>query len=110
MAIDFNKLNDPEWRAKVRAEEDAKQALLKEREDKLRQAVHTGLDQYERLSEKERSLIDSVRYRLNTFGLVSEAQEKWLMEIAARVDPSKEEQPSQAKGLLGRLRPKSPGM
>ncbi len=110
MAIDFSKMNDPEWQAKVRAEADAKQALQEEREAKLRQAVHTGLDQYESLSEKERSLINSVRYRLNTFGLVSEAQEKWLMEIAARIDPAKDAQPAQGKGLLGRFRPKTPGM
>lgn len=82
--VDFAKLRDPEWQAKFRAEQEAEQARIEARDKMLRAAVELGLQRDEHLNEKERSLVRNCRMRLNTFGSVTEAQEKWLLDIAAR--------------------------
>lgn len=82
--VDFAKLRDPEWQAKFRAEQAAEQDRIEARDKKLRAAVELGLQRDEHLNEKERSLVRNCRMRLNTFGSVTEPQEKWLLDIAAR--------------------------
>jgi hypothetical protein len=83
--VDFAKLRDPEWQAKHRAEREAEQAKLEAHEKKLRAAVELGLQVDESLTEAERSLVRNCRMRLNTFQHVTEKQEKWLLDIAARM-------------------------
>lgn len=83
--LDFDRLNDPEWQAKVRAErlreEEAREAL----ERRHRQALDICLDAFESLSESERSLVRNCRMRLNSYLMLSAAQAKWLLDIEKRV-------------------------
>lgn len=86
--LDFSKLLDPEWQALVRAEREAEEAQREARETLLRRAIDVCLDGYEdELSEQERSLVRSVRHKLNTFGIPSQPQERWLLDIAERLQP-----------------------
>lgn len=82
--VDFTKLNDPVWREARRLEREAEEAKREAHDKKLRAAVELGLQRDEHLTEKERSLVRNCRMRLNTFGTVTEPQEKWLLDIAAR--------------------------
>lgn len=82
--VDFKKLNDPVWRAEVRAKEDARQALEEARDAKLRTMINTCRDHFEELSSSERSLVLSCHTRLATFDVISEKQEIWLTDIAKR--------------------------
>lgn len=84
MPLDFKKLMDPEWSAKVRRELEAEQAKAQERDKMLRDYVDTALDHYEQLTERERDFVRSCRTRLNTYVSLSEPQEKWMRDIAAR--------------------------
>jgi hypothetical protein len=83
--VDFSKLNDPAWREARRLEREAAEAKQEAHDKKLRAAVELGLMLDESLNEKERSLVRNCRMRLNTFQAVTEAQEKWLLDIAARM-------------------------
>lgn len=85
MAIDFAKLLDPAYQAELRAEREAEQAKREAHDKKLRHALDCCLDHYETLTSKEQSFVASVRGRLNVFG-VSEAQEKWLLDIEHRIN------------------------
>lgn len=82
MPIDFAKLNDPDFIAKCRAEDEARSAA----EAKQREAVNLCLEHntFESLSANERSLVRSCQHKLNTFGIISEKQEDWLFSIAKR--------------------------
>lgn len=82
--VDFSKLLDPEWQASARKEREEAQSLHEAHERKLRAAVELCLIVSESLHESERSLVRNCRMRLNSFQAVSEKQEKWLLDIAAR--------------------------
>lgn len=83
--IDFKKLNDPEWQAKVRAEREKEEAEREAIEKRHREAVDTCMEAYDSLSEKERSLVRNCRTRLNTYLMLSDPQVKWLLDIESRV-------------------------
>ena len=83
--LDFEKLRDPAWQEKVRKEREEESARLEAHEKALRDLVHRCDQYWETLQAKDRSLVNSVRHKLNTFGIVSEAQEKWLRDIAGRL-------------------------
>jgi hypothetical protein len=82
--VDFAKLRDPEWQAKVRQEREAEEAQREAHDKKLRAAVELCMMKSEDLAENERSLVRNCRMRLNTYQAVSEKQEKWLLDVALR--------------------------
>jgi hypothetical protein len=83
--VDFTKLNDPAWREKMRLEREAEQAKAAAHEKVLRRALNVCLEACETLPSNERSLVRNCQQRLNTYLPLSEKQEKWLLDIAARV-------------------------
>lgn len=85
--IDFEKLRDPAWQEECRKKREAEEAAATAKERQLRAAVRVCLDSVDSLSDKERSLVNSVNGRLNSFLLVSEKQEKWFLDIASRFSP-----------------------
>ncbi len=85
MPLDFSKLNDPAWKEKMRLEREAEDAAREALELKLREALDVCLAELETLAENERSLVRNCRTRLNTYLLPSEKQQKWLLDIAARL-------------------------
>jgi hypothetical protein len=87
MPLDFTKLNDPAWREKMRLEREAEEAKVEALERKLRDALEICLPAIETLSETERSLVRNCRTRLNMYLLPSDKQQKWLLDIAARLQP-----------------------
>ncbi|MBK3780408.1 hypothetical protein G3A43_09175 [Paraburkholderia aspalathi] len=82
--VDFKKLMDPAHQEQMRIEREAEQARAEEHEKKLRGWLNTVDEHVEELAEKERSFIRNCRFRLNSFLLLSEPQEKWLKDIAAK--------------------------
>jgi len=86
--IDFSKLMDPEHQAKVRREQEAAAAAAQALEEKHRSWLRVLVDKDEQLSSRERSFIRSCEYRLNTGVPLSEPQEKWLCDLAARFSSS----------------------
>lgn len=84
--LDFKKLTDPAFIEQSRLEREAEDRAREAHEKRLRDMVEACL-QDERLTEKEASLARSVRMRLNMYLLPSEAQEKWLTDIARRLAP-----------------------
>lgn len=84
--LDFTKLNDPEWQAEVRAEEQAKQAIVEAHDKVLRDVLSLLRDRdvYDTLPQNERSLVNSCSSRVYAYTALSEAQEKWLFDIARR--------------------------
>lgn len=85
--IDFEKLRDPAWQEEYRKKREAEEAAATAKERQLRAAIRICLDSVDSLSDKERSLVNSTNSRLNSFLLVSEKQEKWLLDIASRFTP-----------------------
>lgn len=83
--VDFSKMLDPEWQAQRRREREEDEARRDAHDKKLRAAVELCLMVVEDLAENERSLIRNCRMRLNTYQVVSDKQEKWLLDIATRV-------------------------
>lgn len=83
--VDFAKMLDPEWQAQRRLEREKEEVLREAHDKKLRAAVELCLIVCEGLPANERSLVRNCRMRLNTYVTVSAAQEKWLLDIAARV-------------------------
>jgi hypothetical protein len=84
MAIDFKKMMDPEFQAQVRREQEEAAARAKAHEEKLRGWLNTALAQLEELPQRERGFVRSCQHHLNTSGVLTEPQEKWLSDIAAR--------------------------
>lgn len=85
MAIDFARLNDPAVRAQVRAEREEQERKQAAKDAEIKALLEKCLDVYEQLEERERSFILSCRTRIYTYLPLSEAQEKWLRDIAARL-------------------------
>ncbi|KVP75257.1 hypothetical protein WJ96_05735 [Burkholderia ubonensis] len=83
--IDFKKLNDPKWQAQVRKEREEREAKAEAHEKMLRRELNLCLEADETLAQNERSLVRNCQHRLNTGALLSEPQEKWLLDIAKRV-------------------------
>jgi hypothetical protein len=86
--VDFSKLRDPEWQAQARREREEAEALREAHDKKLKAAVELCLIASESLAENERSLVRNCRMRLNTYQAVSDKQEKWLLDIAAKLRSS----------------------
>ncbi len=82
--IDFTKLNDPEYKAKLKAERDAEDAKQEALDKEISEKLSVLEEHIEQLSDKERSFFRSVRRR---YGL-SGPQKKWLDDIAARFHPN----------------------
>jgi len=104
--IDFEKLRDPVWQAKYRAEREAEEARIEAHDNALRAALNTCLDHREELPANERSLISSVQYRMNSFQSVTEPQEKWLFDITNRLKGVAQEPKHVPLGLFSRLKNK----
>lgn len=83
--LDFKALRDPEVQARLRAEREEDERKREEKDKELQGMLDRCLDAYEGLSERERSFIRSCRTRMGTYLPLSEAQEKWLRGIAARL-------------------------
>src|SRR5690606_6203923 len=88
MPIDFKKLNDPEFRAKVRAEEEAR-AAAERRIDQMVEALdlltYDSQDEAPNpLSEKETQFVRSLRVKRMQFFPTSEKQLAWLESLHAR--------------------------
>lgn len=84
--IDFAKLRDPEWQAKMRAEREAESALLEAKDHRARAAVRVCELAYEQLSADERSFVRKMRGETNSHGVLSEKQEAWLLDLAERFE------------------------
>lgn len=80
--IDFAKLSDPEWQAQARKESEEAAAKAQAHEKMLRRELDICLEAYETLTETERSLVRNCQSRLNSYQLLSQKQEKWLLDIA----------------------------
>lgn len=83
--IDFKKLMDPEHMAKVRAEREAEELKQAEKDKEIRSLVDKCFEHIGTLSERERSLVRNCRQRINSYFSLSDAQEKWLRDIASRL-------------------------
>ncbi|MBU9200130.1 hypothetical protein KTD31_01765 [Burkholderia multivorans] len=83
--IDFKKLNDPEWREQQRVAREAEQAAAEAHEKVLRRALNLCLEASDTLEQNERSLVRNCQYQLNRGTLLSEKQEKWLLDIEKKV-------------------------
>lgn len=64
---------------------DREEAEISREYDQRILALHTCEAANAELTEKERGLVQSCRTRVDTFRLLSDAQEKWLLDIARRV-------------------------
>ena len=82
--LDFNKLRDPEHKAKMQAEREADERKLEDQSRKWKEAVDLLEANEISLSDKERSFFYSVRFRVHGIGYITEPQEKWLLDIARR--------------------------
>lgn len=82
--IDFKKLNDPEWKEKCRQEREAEAKRLEAIEAEQRAAIELCEKHEDKLSDKERRFISSVRFELARTSVLTTAQDKWLRDIAAR--------------------------
>ncbi|KWA84191.1 hypothetical protein WL29_22790 [Burkholderia ubonensis] len=85
MPIDFKKLSDPEWQAQARKEREEEAAKAQAHEKMLRRELDICLEAYETLTENERSLVRNCQSRLNSYLLLTQKQEKWLLDIARLV-------------------------
>lgn len=85
MPIDFEKLRDPEYQAQMRKQREEEERQREAKDKEIRGLVDKCMDAYDSLSEREQSFIRSCRTRINTYLLLSEAQEKWLRDIAGRL-------------------------
>ena len=83
--IDFKALRDREVQARLRAERDEEDRRREEKDNDISAILNKCLAHYETLSERERSLVSSCRSRVSTYLQLSDAQEKWLRDIASRV-------------------------
>ncbi|HDR9105452.1 TPA: hypothetical protein QDB04_002293 [Burkholderia vietnamiensis] len=83
--IDFKKLNDPDWREQQRLACEAERAKAEAHEKVLRRALNLCLEASESLEQNERSLVRNCQYQLNRGALLSEKQEKWLLDIEKKV-------------------------
>lgn len=84
--VDFAKLMDPEWQAQRRVEREEEERVAQEQEGRVRAAIqllYHGDGVYDKLTEKEQGLVRSCRAAYVT----TPAQEKWLLDIAARHAP-----------------------
>lgn len=93
MPLDFSKLKDPVWRDERRREREAEEARVEAQTQKQRHAVDRCDEHYEELTAAERSLVNNVRHRLNTWQPLTEKQETWLLDIAKRFPPLAQEAP-----------------
>lgn len=85
MALDFNRLNDPAVQAEMRARRVEEERVQAAKDDELKGLLEKCVDSLEQLPERERNFIRSCRSRLLTYLQLSEAQERWLRDIAARL-------------------------
>lgn len=83
--FDFTKLNDPEWQAQARKEREEQEAKAAAHQKVLRSALNVCFIVVEALAQNERSLVRNCEARLNRYELLSDKQEKWLLDIADRV-------------------------
>lgn len=82
MAIDFNKLNDPEWRAEQKRQREEDERKIEAETNALKAQVEKCMDNYDRLTAKEQSFVRSCRTRLNTWLTLTDPQKKWLADLA----------------------------
>ncbi len=86
--IDFTKLNDPEYKAKLKAERDAEDAKQEALDKEISEKLSVLEEHIEQLSDKEHSFFRSVRQRHLMWLDLSGPQKKWLDDIAARFHPN----------------------
>ncbi len=86
MPIDFSKLNDPVFREQIRKEREEAEEKQAKKDAELQGHLNKCLDAYESLPERERSFILSCRTCISTHRQLSDAQDKWLRDISARLD------------------------
>ena len=84
MAIDFSKLNDPVLMAERQAQREKESQELEEKDQQIRDMLNRCLDKIEEAPERERSFLRSCQRRTSMHLTLSEAQEKWLRDIASR--------------------------
>ena len=85
MAIDFAKLNDPVLAAERKARREKEEAEREAKDQEIRSLLNVCIDALDDLPERERSFIRSCQHRTSMFLLLSDAQEKWLRDIASRL-------------------------
>lgn len=86
MTIDFVKLNDPAFRAQVRAEEEARAAQEQKIDDKISELINLMYlapdnDGYAPFTEKEAMFLTSLRAKRMRFFATTEKQLNWLQSI-----------------------------
>lgn len=84
--IDFQKLNDPTYQAEVRREAAEAAAQEKVRAARLSSALALCLDG-DGCTDGEYAFLQSVKLSLSAGRTISAKQEKWLLDIEARVMP-----------------------
>ncbi len=86
MPIDFTKLSDPVWMAEAQEKRAQKEAALEEKEAKVKAALNLFSCEaaYSRLTEKEQAFIKSCEKLLRLLQPLTEKQEKWLFDLAAK--------------------------
>lgn len=105
--FNFTKLNDPEFKAKMKEKREAEQKASDELDKKINDALMVCEQSIETLEDKERSLVRSVRSRFNSIGIVSDAQLKWLYDIEKKLTEKLDEQRQATMGgLRGLMRRK----
>jgi hypothetical protein len=85
--LDFDKMRDPEFKAKMKAEREEEERKLEDQSRKQKEAVDLLEANESSLTNKERSFFYSVCFRVRGIGYITEPQEKWLFDIARRFKP-----------------------
>lgn len=82
--VNFAKLNDPVYRAKMKALREVDEAAAETHDKKIRDALNlfSGGERFGALSLKEQEFIDSCGKSVRGGRSLSEKQEKWLFDIA----------------------------
>lgn len=86
MPIDFTKLSDPVYQAARKAEREEESRRYEAKQQEIKILLNQCLDAVETMPERERSFIRSCQRRISTYLPLSEAQEKWLRDIAAKLE------------------------
>ena len=85
MTLDFNRLSDPIVQAEMRAEREEQERVQAAKDEELKGLLEKCVDSLEQLPDRERNFIRTCRRRLLTYLQLSDAQERWLRDIAARL-------------------------
>ncbi|WP_137917170.1 hypothetical protein [Hydrogenophaga sp. 2FB] len=84
--VDFAKLNDPEHRARARADREAAEAIQAKRDGLIDSAIERCALHIEILSAREAEFVRSVQMRQRTFSPATPAQVRWLADIERALD------------------------